>query len=83
MARSCKANRIIFLCHVYLPVQQEAVLRTALSELDMDGVSKRLPQKWRRNFRDGAKTVRDTMNELDTMTCMLTKVSVVLRQVSN
>ena len=65
-----------------IPVQQEAVLRTALSDLDMDGVSKRLPRKWRRTFRDGAKTVRDRMNELDEMTCTLTKVSVVLRQVS-
>ena len=47
----------------------------------MDGVSKRLPRKWRRTFREGAKTVRDRMNELDSMTCTLTKVSVVLRQV--
>ena len=65
------------------PVQQEAALRTALSDLDMDGVSKRLPRKWRRTFRDGSKTVRDRMNELDSMTCMLTKASVVLRQVGN
>ena len=66
---------------ILFPVHQEAVLRTALSDLDMDGVSKRLPRKWRRTFRDGAKTVRDRMNELDSMTCTLTKVSAVLRQV--
>ena len=49
--------------------------------MDMDGVARRLPRKWRRNFREGAKNVRDRMNELDEMTCTLTKVSVVLRQV--
>ena len=52
-----------------------------MNEMDMEGVARRLPRKWRRNFREGAKTVRDRMNELDEMTCTLTKVSVVLRQV--
>ena len=67
--------------HSLISVQQEAALRTTLNEMDMEGVARRLPRKWRRNFREGAKTVRDRMNELDEMTCTLTKVSVVLRQV--